>query len=298
MTITAQRFAIQQIALNSTLYPGFSGESVARGRDVNTDQTDGVVFETMQHILQVKPGCELTTLNLKVALGLMGTSGTAPFPLLTLDGTNGLQMVGAEAVTGGGYSGSSVHQARTALLGVLYLASVRWSPNQRAEFQLKGLFFSADGTTDPVVPSAVALPAQPTPNNGFALFSLTINGATVVSVNSVELTFDPKFDYEYSTGLPMPVGIFGAGARGPLSVRLKADLGDAAVADGTGSVVLVFKQYVNGGGFGTASVTFTLHGNFSFEDQLGGSAGSPMSKSMTVIPTWDGTTNPVTWAVT
>lgn len=298
--IAAQRFEIQQLQINGgTLYSGFSGEQMTRGRDVVTDQTDGVVYETAQYIQQVKPTAEMTTLNLGVILALLGTSGTSPFPSLLLDGSDGMVMVGGQAANGGAYATGTVHQVRTAINGVLWLSSLRWSPNNRAEMALKAMFTSPqDGVTDPIIPSTSALPAQAVPGNGFALFSLTINGTMVVTVNSVELSFDPKFEFEYSTGLPMPVDVFGAGARGALAIRLKADIGDAAVADGTGSVVLVFKQYANGGGFANHSVTFTLHGNFAFEDQFGGSAATPMSKQMTVIPTWDGTTLPVTWTIT
>jgi hypothetical protein len=296
------RYGIQQVQLNGgTLYPGFSGEQVLRGRDVNTDATDGVQYETMQHVMTIAPSAEMTNLNLAVLIGILGTSGTNGVPIMLLDGTNGFVMVGGLAANGGGYQTGSVHVARTSLNGLVYLSSVRWSPKQKAEFALKGMFWgNGDGLTDPIVSSLVALPSQPVPNNGFALSALTINGVSVVSVNSIELSFDPKFEFEYTTGLPVPVGITGAGARGALSCRLKADIGDCAITDGTGSVSLSFKQYANGGGFQGSghTLTFTLNANYSFEDQVGGSSPSaPMAKSMTVIPIWNGTTLPVTWVV-
>lgn len=286
------RFGIQQLKANGTLYPGFSGETIVRGFDVNTDQTDGVQYETMQHILQVKPGMDATSLNLKAMITLLASS--TDLPLLTLDGVNGVQFVGGKANSGlPGYLGGSVHTARTAINGLIYMAGVRWSPAQRAEMSLKGMFFSTDGTTASIAQSLVALPTQAVPDNGFALAAMTVNAATIGAVNSVDLTCDPKFEYDYTAGLPEPTGINGAGARGALGIRLRADIGDADLANGTGSVSLLFKRYANGGGFGTDSVTFTLNGNFSYEDQVGGSAGSPIGKQLVVIPTWNGTVKPL-----
>lgn len=288
------RFGIQQLSINGTLYPGWKGEQIDRGHDYNSDVTDGVVYETQLHEMKTEAMLECTTTNLKNILVALGALTNACPPLLTLNGTTGLVMVGGKGLgTGPGYQAGSVHLARTALNGILWASGIRWSPMQRTELTVKGMFTSTDGVTDPVTPSLVAFPTVPTPDFGFALSSLTLNGTAITAVNSLDISIDPKFTFEYTGGLPKPTGLSSAGVRGALSVILRADIGDADLADGTGTVVAIFKQYTSGGGFGTASVTCTLNGNIGYEDKIGGTAEGAMSKQFVVRTVYTGGSLPL-----
>ncbi len=116
-------------------------------------------------------------------------------------------------------------------------------------------------------------------------------------MESVELTVDHKLDCDYSTGLPYPLDVNGAGARGRASIRLSADIRDVGLTEGTGAVSLVFTNLANGGTLGANTVTFTLNGPWSLEDNITGGNGSPMTKRITVRPSLAGVTKPLTWAV-
>lgn len=290
------RFGIQQISINGALYQGWTGYLLDRGVEVESDGSDGTVYETAHHVISRKPMADLKTRALKAALGLL--AGSLDLPLVVLNGTTGLVMYGAKAASDGpAFAGGSVHVSRTGLRGVVYMAGVRWARKQKAEMTLKALFRSADGTTASIAEGTAALPAAPTPDQGFALTALTLNGVAVGAVNSVDLSADPKLEHDYSTGLPEPVDINGAGARGKLAVALKADIGDLDLGAGTGAVSLVFTRYAIGGGFTTDTVTFTLNGQWSVEESIGGDNGSPMSRSLLVRTRHDGTNRPLAWAV-
>jgi hypothetical protein len=188
--------------------------------------------------------------------------------------------------------------SKTALNGVVVMESVKWSLGQAAEMSCRGLFTSTNGTTDPVTTATNnALPTQSVNTEAFTLSALTLNGSAVDSCESVELTVDHKFDQDFSTGLPYPLDVNGAGAKGRASIRLVADIRDVAATEGTGSVSLVFTNLANGGTLGANTVTFTLNGPWALEDSISGGNSAAMSKRITVRPSLAGATKPLTWAV-
>ena len=178
------RFAIQAIQINNSEYAGTTGTTVDRGFNTTTENSDGVVQETVQFVEQEAASAEVTTWALGTILGILGTSGTSVFPFLALDGSNGLVMAGAKAASNApAFAGSSVHLARTGLNGVIYMSNCRWSLKQKAEMTLKAMLVgNGDGTTAAVVASTIALPTQVQPTEGWTLSALTINGVGVVAV--------------------------------------------------------------------------------------------------------------------
>ncbi len=290
------RFGIQQIKLNNVLYPGMKGYQLDRGVEVNSEGSDGTVYETTHHVVRRKPMATLSTLSLKAMIAALA-DGT-DFPVVALDAANGLILYGAKQASNAvGYNSSSVHETRTALRGLVYMAGLRWSLGSPAEMELKALFTSSDGTTEPITVSSVAaLPTAPTPDFGFALSALTINGSAIGAVDSLDISIDPHFDFDYSAGLPEPMAIIGAGSNGKLAITLKAEVGDLDLGAGTGSVSAVFKRYAIGGGFGTDTVTLTFNTPWSIEEQVGGENGRPMRKSLLCRTRHNGTTKPLTWA--
>lgn len=296
------RFAIQAIQINGSEFAGCTGTTVDRGLNVTTENSDGVVQETVQFVEQEAASAEITSWAIKSLLAELGTSGVNYFPMIALDGTNGVLMAGAKAALNApAFASGSVHLARQGLNGVAYMSNLRWSLKQKAEMTVKALFVgTGDGITAAVAANTIALPTQVAPTEGWTLSALTINGTAITSVNSIDLAISPKFEYEYSAGLPVPITLSGAGARGPVEIRLTADIGDATLANGAGSVSLVFTQYASGGGLAAHTVTITLVGNFAFENTVGGQGASPMSKRLTVIPTSSNNTTvfAMTWAET
>lgn len=291
------RFSIQQFKLNNTLYPGASGYQLDRGVEVRSEGSDGTIYETTHQILRRKPAAEISTLSMKTLISAL--TGGLEFPYLALDATNGLIMYGArQAANAPGYNSSSVHESRTALRGVVWMSGVRWSLGSPAEMMLSGMFTSSDGTTEAVTEShVVALPTLPTPDFGFILSALTVGGSAITAVNSVELSIDPRFDFDHSAGLPEPTSINGAGSNGRLAITAKIDVGDIDLGAGTGACSIAFKALANGGGLGTDTVTFTLNSAWSQEENFGGRNSQPMGKPLMVRTRHNGSTRPLTWAV-
>lgn len=291
------RFGIQAIALNSTQLGGVSGFQFDAGSEVDTGGLDGLQFETMHHETMVKPIADVTTRNLKNVLNAL--NGSTDLPQVAFDGTNGLLLVGGKsAASAPGYASGSVHYSRRMLRGLIYMAGVSWSLGGKAEMTLKALA-KGDGTgiDNPISKTLIALPAQPATDFGFTLSAMTINGVTIPSPNSVNISIEPNYEHEFLAGLPTPTDIVGAGARKELSIKMTADIGDVDIGEGTGLCSAVFKRYAQGGGLGTDTVTFTLNSRWSSEQNSGGSTNSPMSKSLLVRTRWDGTTKPLTWSV-
>ncbi len=290
------RFGIQAFSLNNVQYPGASGWQYDAGRSVDASGLDGLQFETMQHEVQMKPSADITTRSLKDVLVALNDS--TDLPLKALDASNGLKLIAAKAASGApGYASGTVHIQRQFLRGLIYVAGVRWAKGSKAEMMLRALAKgTGDGLTDAVGSTLVTNPTQPTPDFGFTLSALTLNGASIPTPDSLDLSIEPNFEHDYLAGLPVPTDIIGAGVRSPLVVALRADIGDLDIGSGTGAVVAVFKRYANGGGFGTDTVTFTLNGVWTAEEGVGGDSNSPGARSLLVRTRWNGSTKPLTWA--
>jgi hypothetical protein len=291
------RFAIQQIKFNNTLYPGIAGWSFDPGDNINSDALDSTVHETAHHGMETAPTADMTTRD----LGFLGVlDGSTDIWQKAMDGTNGLVLVGGKAATNApGYQGGSVHVARTGLRGSLFGTGISWSKGGKAELALRGMMISADGTTPAISTTAIALPTPPASDFGWKLSALNLNGSSIGAVESAGISVDPKAAFDYLAGLPEPTDVMMAGVNGPAVWRGTASIGDCDLGSGTGVVSYVFRRLATGGGFSVAAnstLTVTFNSNWSIEAGLSGQTGSPMSRSLLVLPRYNGTTKPVTWA--
>ena len=289
------RFAIQQVRLNNVLYPGVSGWNVTPGVDINSDQLDGTVHETAHHGMDTAPTADLTTRNLAFLTNLDSSTDVW---VKTLDGTNGLELIGARAASGlPGYDSGSVHLSRKGISGVLLGTGISWSKKGKAELTLKAMFTSANGTTAALAAAAnIALPTLPVPDFSYKLSSLTINGSAIPAVDSVGITCDAKAEFEYQAGLPEPVDVLMAGVNGAAQWRLSAAVGNCDLGAGTGAVAAVCTRLANGGGMSANTLTVTFNSNWAIEEGVGGQSGGAMTRNLIVRPRYNGTTRPVTWA--
>lgn len=290
------RFAIQQLRFNNTLYPGIAGWAVNPGTEVNSDQTDGTVHETAHHGMRSAPVADLTTRNLGFLSVLDGSTDAW---LKACDGTNGIECIGAKAASlAPGYNAGSVHLLRKMARGVLLATGINWSKRSKAELTLKGMGTSADGTTPALSPASnLALPTVAVPDFGYILSALTLNGVTIPAPDSVQISCDPRAEFEYLADLPEPTDVLMAGVNGPVIWRLNAAIGDCELGSGTGAVVAVFTRLAQGGGLGANTVTVTFNSNWTTEEGVGGQASSAMGRQLIVRPRYNGTTKPVTWSV-
>jgi hypothetical protein len=292
------RFAIRQIRFNSTLHAGIAGWSFDPGRDISSDALDSTVHETAHHEMQTAPTADLTTRN----LGFLATlDGSTDIWQKAMDGTNGLVLIGGKSNPNApDYASGSVHVARTMLRGSIFGTGISWSKGGKAELALRAMGISANGTTAAVGTTAIALPAQPVPDFGWKLESLTLDGDTIGAVESCGVTVDPKAAFDYLAGLPEPTDILMAGVNGPAVWRGNASIGDCDLGgDGTGAVSFVFRRQASGGGWSAAAnstLTITFNSEWTIEESISGQSGTPMSRSLVTRPLYNGTTKPVTWA--
>lgn len=293
-------YGIRGVKLNNTTYIGVRGYMFDRKRQFHSAGYDGNVLETHHSIIQTKNDAEITTLAMKTMISALGTSGTSQFPFLALDGVNGAVLYGAAAAANApGYNASAVHTTKTCLNGVVVMEGVKWTLGQPAEMSLRTLFTATSGSTDPIVTATnAALPADSSNSEAFTLSALTVNGVSLTTVESLEISVAHKWEHDFTTGLPFPTTLRPAGANGQAEIRMNVSVRDVSLAEGTGSVSAVFTSLAQGGTLGASTVTFTFQGNYAAEEQMQGQHASPMTKSMVVRPRWDGVNLPLLWAVT
>lgn len=291
------KFSIQAVDLNGTQRGGIRGQQTDHGLQVESDGSDGQVNEALHSILRTAKTADLATLAARAWTSIL--TGSLDLPMLALDGSNGLKMYGAlSASSAPGYDSGSNHQVRTGLRGLIYASGYRWSFPGYLEMSLRAMFIGPDGRTDPITPGTSALPTQVLSTEKLTLDTLTAGAASLGSVRSVDVSIDPKFDFDYNTGLPHPVDITGAGAKGHLAVRMEIDTDDLALGEGTGACSAVFRTASgNGASIGTTGLSLTLNGAWSVEESEGGSQGSAKNRRLVVRTAKVGSTRPFTWSI-
>ncbi len=290
------KFGIQAIELNGTQRTGLRGYQLDQGKQVESDGSDGTVYQTLHNILQQKPMADLQTLAARAVTGIL-TGGT-DFPFLALDGTNGLKMYGAKAASNNaGYATGTVHRMRQGLRGIIYASGYRWSFPGYVEMSLKAMFYSSAGGTDALSSSLVALPTQVVPVEKLTLSALILGGNALSNVRSVNVLIDPKLDFDYSLGLPFPVDISGAGVKGHLDVSMEVEADELDVGEGTGACSATFTTVnPNAAGLAATGLTLTLNGAWSTEESFGGQQGAGIARPLKVRSVYQASTKPFTWA--
>ena len=302
--MSSEDFGIQAISVNGSGFAGVRGQSREMARTINSEGSDGTVFETLHTLSKSAQVASYDTVAAKTMLSAMGSSGTAPFPFVKLNGSTGLIMYcGRSASLAPGYDTGSYHLSRTALNGVITMERLAWGGiGQDALLSCKAFYTSTDGTTDPVsLSTTIAVGSLPTPANteAYVLSALTLDGVSIGPVNSCEIDIGHKFEYQYLAGLPYPTNTRGAGPNGRAELRLMADINGIELPDlGTGSVSAVFTARASGGTLGSSTLTFTFNGPWTIQQNEQGSNAGPMSGRFEVRPKWNGTTNPLTWVFT
>ncbi len=291
------KYSIQAIDLNGTQRGGMVGDQLEQGFDVQSDGSDGQVNEAMHNILRVAQTADLTTLAARAWTNIL--TGSLDFPMLALDGSNGLKMYGALAASlAPGYDAGSNHQMRTGLRGLIYASGYRWSFPGYLQLSLRAMFISSNGRADAITYGTAALPTQMLSTEKLVLDSLTAGADSLTSVRSVDVTIDPKFEFDYSTMLPYPTDISGAGAKGHLAVRMEIDTDDLANGEGTGACSAIFRNAsANGAGLETTGLQLTLNGGWSIAESEGGNQGSPKNRRLVVRTVKAGATRPFTWSI-
>lgn len=293
-------YGLQAVSVNGAQFFGCRGHVLDLGNKIESEGSDGTVFEQYHTMLQRPSVASWSTIACKQMMTALGTSGTAQIPFVALDGANGLVLVHAKASPSApGYSASAVHHSSTGLNGVIVMESFKWSLGSFAVMAMKGYPISTNGTTAALaISDTAALPTQSSSQQGYSLSALTLNGVAAASVSSVSITIGHKFDFDFLAGCPYPTAVTGAGPKGRAEIRMEAEIRDVSQTEGSGTCSAVFTNNVQGGTFGASTITHTFNAAWALKDSDSAANTSPSATKLVVRPLWNGSTNPYTWAIT
>jgi hypothetical protein len=290
------------IKINGTALPGYV-DGVFDERetdDVRTD--DGALHPTSATVRRAAPKAEFGTVCVRTLFGVLSTGDEVPFA--ALDGTNGVEMIGAEGDTAPGLASGSVHARRKFLNGLLMLDGISWRQDSLAIARCSVFAKAAAGGTDPVTRTAVAAPTIPVNTERLVLIAATINGVNALpKLQSADLTIDHKVENNdpsqscYDGGLPWPVALAMPGAAGAAVSKLVLETQDLTTAFANGTVVLTF-GVLNAASLGVSANTaiVTLNNCFVRSRLINGPAGAA-TRRLEIQPVFDGTNRPCTLSV-
>lgn len=292
-------YALNPLSINGTALAAITEVRYDRRLDIVALGSDGTAHTTYRGIRKCRPLVEFTTLHAKELAALV--VGSTDCPMVALNGTTGLNFVGAKmSTTAPGYNASAVHQSYVAARGQVFLNSLRWQANGNLECGCQAFLISADGTTDPVVEASnAALPTQGLASGPFVLYSLTLGGTALTEVASVDLQIDHRAennidDQCFSCGLPYPTAVAQAGPNGPIDMTLTVEIPDLGSTVSTAAVSVVFKRVTQGGVIGTDSVTLALAACMIQAEERRLTQGNAAMRRYVCRPRYDNSTKPLT----
>lgn len=289
-------FAFNLVKINGTAQFGVRNPDYQpREKQLPADQ-DGTVWQTSSPVIRAAPMFRWTTVAVKTLLVLFGT--TSRPPNVALDGTNGIEAIGAKInATGPGYDATTVHASRKCLNGLLVLAGLSWKPGDVVEATCEAYTTSTAGGTNPIVTATVAAPTIPVNTEQLVLSSVSGIPSTRIASLDVSITHQVENNDEticYNAGLPYPVLLKQPGVGGAVEWLATFETTDLTTALSNGTVSIVFGVLNhNGVGLAAGTATVTLN-NCQIREE--GITGKPGLRKVTVRATWDGTSFPGTIA--
>ncbi len=292
-------FAFNLLKINGNLLTGISSPNLDHRKTTRPLAHDATLHQTGAAVIRTAPMVRASTIAVRAMFLLFGTGDEVPF--LALDGTNGVELIGAKIATAApGYLATSTHASRKIAAGDAYLSRISWNPGDvaRSEFDIYGI--SADGTTDPVAASVVALPTLPLNTEQTVLSSLLLGDLTLTRVASLDIQISHQGENNdeetcYSLGKPFPMLCKRAGVGGAIEVIATIETLDLTSTWTQGALVAVFTQVNNRGvGLDTETATVTINTPLILEDTIVGQDGGPAKRRITVRGLYDGTNKPIT----
>lgn len=301
----ASSFAFNLVRLNSAVATacmlGIRNPDYQR-RDVRAPRADdGTLHQTTTAVRRTAPMARFGTVAVRTLAGVL--SGSSELPMVALDGSNGLEMIGGKINSAGpGYLATSTHARRVAITGQLYLAGLNWRINDVLEAACEAFFYAAAGGTDPVTAGVVALPTPALNTEQLVLTALTIGG-TAFGDGCVSAGFSIAHQCEnndeeicYNAGLPHPVALKQAGVGGASEIVGSFETVDLSTAvPASGTVVATFTLLAPlGVGIGSTGITVTLNTCLLREEEIPGQNGQAAKRKISAYPTFNGTNRPIT----
>jgi hypothetical protein len=290
------------VKINGTALPGTVNGTFDERENDDLRDDDGQLHVTSASVKRSAPMASWSTVCLRTLFGVLGTGDEVPY--VALDGTNGLDMLGAEGDTAPGLASGSVHARRRFLNGLVLLDKISYRPDSIAEASCSAYAKAAAGGTDPVTRTDAAAPTIPLNTERLVLTAATINGTSALrKLQSLDIDIAHQVENNdpgqscYDGGLPFPVLLKQPGAGGPISVRFAIETQDLTTSFANGTAVFTF-AVLNHQGVGVSASTaiVTLNTCLVRSRRINGPKGAA-SRLIEGIATFDGTNRPCTLSV-
>lgn len=298
-------FAFNVVRLNNVLQGGVMAPVFDRREDRESAGNDAQRHLTINRIRRTAPKASWQTIAVRTLFGVLGTGDEIPY--VALDGTNGVELIGAKRATDGiGYASGLVHPRRRGLRGVAALSGLSWSKGRPLTATVDIFWWSTSGLTDAIeAADLIALPTLPVNTQQLGLTAL-LNGAVNLAAiaDSLELTIDHRIENNveptcYHADQPHPVLNVGPGNNGPAIVTCRISTEDLdTVLDDDGTIQGTWTDLTNQGiGFGSNTASFALRG-LTRETTIPGSDGSSARRIIETTGIYDGSNLPLTISTT
>lgn len=289
-------FAFNLVRLNNTMLTGIRSPSFQPRETQMPSETDGTIYQTSSPVIRAAPMARFSTIAVRSLFSLFGS--TRP-PYVAMDGTNGLELIGAQIGTNvPGYASGTVHARRQGLNGLVALSGLSWRPRDVVEATVDAYWIAAAGGTNPVPPTTIALPTIPV--NTEQLVLTGVSGIPATRITSLDLSITHQIENNdesicYNTGLPYPILTKQPGVGGTVEIIQTVETLDLTTTLSNGTVTSTFGVLNhNGLGLGASTAFFTLNNPQIREEEV---AGKPATRRITIRGTWDGTNSPITLGV-
>jgi len=293
------------VRVNNVLQGGVLSPLFDRREDREQFGHDAQRQLTIARVRRSAPKAAWQTMAVKTLFTLIGT-GAKDVPYLVLDGTNGVELIGAKRSSDGvGYATGGVHVRRRGLAGILVLTGLSWSKGQPLMASVDVFWTAAAGTTDPVsAPDLISLPTLAVNTEMLGLTTL-LNGSGnfLNTVDSFELSIDHKIENNaeptcFHADQPYPVLTVGPGNNGPAVITARFTTEDLETAiDTDGTIQAVWTLQANQGiGYGSGTAAIALRGLMR-ETTIPGADGGSARRVVECTGIFDGTTLPLTISV-
>lgn len=294
-------FAFNVVRFNNTLVAGVQAPTFERREEFLEAGNDAQMHLTTSVVSRAAPKASWSMLAIRALATLLGTGDEVPY--VAMDGTNGLELIGAKRNTDGvGYLTGTVHPRRRGVAGILALAGVSWARRQAAVARVDAYWQAvAGGATDPITADLTTLPTLSLNTEQLGLTSFLV-GATdlTVKIASFDIAVDHRVENNvdptsFTAAQPFPTQVVGPGVNGRSRVAVTFETEELDTAVANGAIVIQLKVYTHlGVGFGATGVTLTLNSPIVREVALAGEDGSTGKRRFQAIGTFDGTNRPLT----
>jgi len=238
------------VKIGSAILGGCTNIESRLGSQIRGEPTSGEIFARIVALYAGKPTAGFTTECLDQALAAAGAFGVSL-------GSSALTLYGSQRALGGRITSGNAHLSLTQNLGLLYPRSLTAGHQADATLSYEAMLASSDGATHPMtLATGVALPSV-TSVTKWTLSSVELAGQTINQEVNVSIDFGLQVvgEAHSSRVLDEIVSIRSCMPRITVASSLPGNL--LSFLGATGSFAIVLRNRLEGGVFGTNTLTFS-----------------------------------------